>query len=65
MGTTLLDERRIRKSELNARYRRRWNLALDPGCIKSTLGLGVRRSSTPAMIENERWICLLAYNLNQ
>jgi len=61
--TTLLDERRVHKSELDELYRRRWNIELDLGCIKTTLGLDVLRCRTPEMIEKELWVYLLAYNL--
>ena len=36
---------------------------LDFGCLKTTLGLDVLRCRTPAMIEKELWVYLLAYNL--
>ena len=36
---------------------------LDIRNIKTTLGMEVLRCLTPAMIEKELWVCLLAYNL--
>lgn len=51
--TTLLDQHAVHKRELDALYRRRWNIELDLGYIKTTLGLDVLRCRTPAMIEKE------------
>ncbi len=61
--TTLVDARRVHKAELDALYRRRWNIELDLACIKTTLGMDVLRCRTPAMVEKELWVHLLAYNL--
>jgi Transposase DDE domain len=61
--TTLHEAARVPKFELDALYRRRWNVELDLACIKTTLGMDVLRCRTPAMIEKELWVHLLAYNL--
>lgn len=61
--TTMLDQRQIRKSELSALYARRWNVELDLRNLKTTLGMEVLSCQTPAMIEKELWVYLLAYNL--
>jgi hypothetical protein len=61
--TSLHDARRVPKSELDALYRRRWNIELDLGCIKTTLGMDVLSCRTPQMVEKELWVYLLAYNL--
>ena len=61
--TTMLDQRQIRKSELSALYARRWNVELDLCNLKTTLGMEVLSCQTPAMIEKELWVYLLAYNL--
>jgi len=61
--TTLRDARRVPKAELDVLYRRRWNVELDLACIKTTLGMDVLSCRTPAMIEKELWVYLLAYNL--
>lgn len=61
--TTLLDQRRVRKGELNHLYQRRWNVELDIRNIKTTLGMEVLRCRTPAMAQKEMWVHLLAYNL--
>lgn len=61
--TTLLDPRKVRKSELDQLYARRWNVELDLRNIKTTLGVEVLRCHTPQMVEKELWVHLLAYNL--
>jgi hypothetical protein len=61
--TTLRDARAVPKAELGALYRRRWHVELDLRCIKTTLGMDVLRCQTPAMVEKELWVYLLAYNL--
>ncbi len=61
--TTLLNPRRVRKSELDQLYARRWNVELDLRNIKTTLGVEVLRCLTPPMVEKELWVHLLAYNV--
>jgi hypothetical protein len=61
--TSLLDLRKVRKSELDQLYARRWNVELDLRNIKTTLGVEVLRCHTPQMVEKELWVHLLAYNL--
>jgi hypothetical protein len=61
--TTLLDHRRVRKSALSTLYARRWHVELDLRNLKTTLGMEVLSCQTPAMIEKELWVYLLAYNL--
>jgi hypothetical protein len=61
--TTMLDARRVRKSELAELYTRRWCVELDIRNIKTTLGMDVLRCLTPQMVEKELWVGLLAYNL--
>lgn len=61
--TTLRDAKAIPKAELGALYQRRWNIELDLRAIKTTLGMEVLRCLTPAMVEKELWVHLLAYNL--
>ncbi len=61
--TSLLDPRKVTKSELNQLYARRWHVELDLRNIKITLGVDVLRCLTPQMIEKELWVHLLAYNL--
>jgi hypothetical protein len=55
--------RAVPKRELAALYARRWHIELDIRNIKTTLGMEVLRCLTPAMVEKELWVCLLAYNL--
>lgn len=38
-------------------------MELDLACLKTTLGMDVLRCRTPAMVEKELWVYLLAYNL--
>lgn len=61
--TTMLDQRSVRKGELNHLYQRRWNVELDIRNIKTTLGMEVLRCRTPMMAQKEVWVHLLAYNL--
>lgn len=61
--TTLLDHRKVSKSELSRLYDRRWNVELDLRNIKTTLGMDVLSCRTPQMVKKELWVYLLAYNL--
>jgi hypothetical protein len=61
--TTMQSARAVPKGELAALYARRWHIELDIRNIKTTLGIEVLRCMTPAMVEKELWVCLLAYNL--
>jgi len=61
--STMLNARRVCKSELAALYARRWHVELDIRNIKTTLGMEVLRCLTPQMVEKELWVSLLAYNL--
>jgi len=61
--TTLLCPKQTSKGALKALYRDRWHVELDLRNIKTTLGMEVLSCRTPAMVEKEIWIYLLAYNL--
>jgi len=61
--TTMLNARKVRKSELSDLYARRWQVELDIRNIKTTLGIEVLRCLTPQMGEKELWVSLLAYNV--
>jgi len=61
--TTMLDARKVRKSELSELYARRWQVELDIRNIKTTLGMDVLRCLTPPMVAKELWVYLLAYNV--
>jgi hypothetical protein len=61
--TTLLDPRDYPKEELADLYLERWNIELDLRSIKSVINMDILRCETPAMVEKEIWMHLLAYNL--
>jgi hypothetical protein len=61
--TTLLDARAYPKEELADLYLERWNVELDLRSIKSVMQMDVLRCETPAMVEKEIWMHVLAYNL--
>ena len=61
--TTLVDHRRISKSELSALHARRWNIELDLRNLKTTTGMDVLRCQTPQMNDKQLWVHLLAYNV--
>lgn len=63
--TTLLCPRQTPKAALKALYQRRWHVELDLRNIKTTLGMDRLRCKTPAMVEKEIWVYLLAYNLTR
>lgn len=61
--TSLADACAVPKGELDELYRARWHVELDLRSIKTTLGMDVLRCLSPAMVEKELWVYLLAYNL--
>ena len=61
--TTLVDHERYSAQEIAELYGYRWNVELDILHIKQTLNLDHLRCRTPAMVRNEFWTTLLAYNL--
>lgn len=61
--TTLLCPKRNPKGALSALYKSRWNVELDLRAIKTTLGMEILSCKTPAMVNKEIWVYLLAYNL--
>ena len=61
--TTLLEPRKAAKRELAELYERRWNIELDLRAIKTTLGMETLSCKSPAMVQKELWVYLLAYNL--
>jgi hypothetical protein len=61
--TTLLDAREYSKEEVADLYLKRWNIELDLRSIKAVMKMDVLRCETPAMVEKEIWMHLLAYNL--
>ncbi len=63
--TTLLCPKQTLKSDLKMLYKDRWHVELDLRNIKTTLGMETLSCLTPAMIEKEIWVYLLAYNPRQ
>ncbi|OUL28000.1 hypothetical protein BV378_08545 [Nostoc sp. RF31YmG] len=61
--TTLLDTDAFPTHALTQLYRDRWDVELDLKHLKTTLGMDMLRSKTPAMIRKEIYAFLLAYNL--
>jgi hypothetical protein len=61
--TTLLCTKQTPKSELKALYRQRWHVELDFRHLKTTMGMEILSSKSPAMAIKEIWVHLLAYNL--
>lgn len=61
--TTLLDPVAYPDAALAELYRRRWQIEICFRDIKTTLGLDVLRTQTPAMIEKEILLQAIAYNV--
>ncbi len=61
--TTLTDARTVAKQELAQLYAMRWQVELDLRSIKSVMQMDILRCQTPAMVEKEIAVHLLAYNL--
>jgi len=61
--TTLLDPVRYPASEILQAYLRRWRLEMCLDDLKTTLGMETLRCKTPAMVEKEVLMYLIAHNL--
>jgi Transposase DDE domain len=61
--TSLLDPTDCSRDDLSTLYRRRWTVELHIRDIKSAMNLDVLRCKSPAMVRQELWTGLLAYNL--
>jgi hypothetical protein len=61
--TSLLDLNDCSRDELASLYRKRWTVELHFRDIKSAMNLDVLRCKSPAMVRQELWTGLLAYNL--
>lgn len=61
--TTLTQARDVGKQELRELYGRRWQVELDLRAIKTVMQMDILRCKTPAMVEKEIAVHLLAYNL--
>lgn len=61
--TTLLDHRAFTASDIAQLYLRRWKVELFLRDIKITMKMDVLRCKTPAMVEKEMGMRVIAYNL--
>ncbi len=61
--TTLLDSETYSTLDLVRLYGERWDVELDLKHLKTTLGMDVLRGRTPAMVRQELYVYMLAYNL--
>jgi hypothetical protein len=61
--TTLTDPRRYPKEEIAGLYRQRWHVELDLRSIKASLEMDFLPTKTPAMVQRDIGVHLLAYNL--
>ena len=61
--TTLADARAVAASEIDALYRRRWQVEVDLRSIKAVMGMDILRAKSANMIEKEIAVHVLAYNL--
>ena len=61
--TTLLDAHELSARELDCLYSRRWQVEVDLRSIKAEMGMDIVRAKSPAMVDKEIGVYLLAYNL--
>lgn len=61
--SSFLDADAVNASEIASLYRSRWRVELHLREIKSSMELSVLRGLTPAMVRQELWAGILAYNL--
>ena len=61
--TTLTDVRSVAPLDLDTLYRQRWQVEVDLRSIKAVTGMDILRAKSPAMIDKEIAVHLLAYNL--
>lgn len=61
--TTLTDARTVTALDLDRLYRQRWQVEVDLRSIKAVMGMDILRAKSPAMIDKEIAVHLLAYNL--
>ncbi|MTI12228.1 hypothetical protein E1189_04110 [Sansalvadorimonas verongulae] len=61
--TTLVDDKRYTRAEINALYLRRWHVELDLRSMKTLMKMDVLRCKSPDMVRKEISVHLLAYNL--
>lgn len=61
--TTLTDARTISALDLDTLCRQRWQVEVDLRSIKAVMGMDILRAKSPAMVDKEIAVHLLAYNL--
>lgn len=61
--STLTDARAVTALDLDVLYRSRWQVEVDLRAIKAVMGMDILRTKTPAMIDKEIAVYMLAYNL--
>ena len=61
--TNFTNDKEVGKPELFALYAARWQIELDLRSIKTVMQMDILRCKTPAMVEKEIAVHLLAYNL--
>lgn len=61
--TTLCDDERYSRADINALYQKRWHVELDFRSIKTLMQMDVLRCKSPDMVRKEISVHLLAYNL--
>jgi hypothetical protein len=61
--STLTEARSVSAPELDALYRRRWQIEVDLRSIKAEMGMDIVRAKSPDMVDKEIAVYLLAYNL--
>jgi hypothetical protein len=61
--TTLTDACSVTPLDLDRLYRQRWQVEVDLRSIKAVMGMDILRAKSPAMIDKEIAVHLLAYNL--
>lgn len=62
LATTLLDPEKYPAAEIAALYLRRWQVELFFRDLKTTMGMEILRCQSPAMIQKEFLMHLIAYN---
>jgi hypothetical protein len=61
--STFTAARTVTALDLDALYGQRWQVEVDLRSIKAVMGMAILRAKTPAMIDKELAVYLLAYNL--
>lgn len=61
--TTLTDAKTVTRQDIDALYKRRWQVELDLRSIKAVMGMDILRTRSAPMVNKEVAVYLLAYNL--